>query len=91
VADEEADDTRENEGAKGEGEVIMAETGGEIEIDMGAAASNDKRSLAQLRQVLPGDHGGAEDRSETKSRYRNVAGAARGKRRNWNQPFSIRD
>jgi hypothetical protein len=43
MADEEADDTREKEGAKGEGDVIMAETAGEIEIEieMGAAASND--------------------------------------------------
>ena len=43
MADEEADDRREKEGAKGEGDVIMAETAGkiEIEIEMGAAASND--------------------------------------------------
>jgi hypothetical protein len=43
MADEEVDDTREKEGAKGEGDVIMAETAGEIEIEieMGAAASND--------------------------------------------------
>jgi hypothetical protein len=41
MADEEADDTREKEGAKGEVDVIMAETSAEIEIEMGAATSND--------------------------------------------------
>jgi len=41
MADEEADDTREKEGAKGERDVMMAETAWEIEIEMGAAASND--------------------------------------------------
>jgi len=42
MADKEADDhAREKEGVKGEREVIMAETAGEIEIDMGAVASND--------------------------------------------------
>jgi hypothetical protein len=34
MADEEANDRREKEGAKGEGEVIMAETMGEIEIEI---------------------------------------------------------
>jgi len=41
MADEEADDTRQQEGGKGERDGIMAETAGEIEIEMGAAASND--------------------------------------------------
>jgi hypothetical protein len=43
MADEEADDTRENDGAKGEGDVITAETTGEIEIEIeiGATTSND--------------------------------------------------
>jgi len=40
-ADQEVDDTREEEGAEGERDVIMAETTGEIEIEMGSAASND--------------------------------------------------
>jgi len=46
MADEEADDTRETEGAKGERDEVMAETAGEIEIEMGAASSNDKSSPA---------------------------------------------
>jgi len=93
MADEEADDTREMEGAKGQGDVIMAKTAGEIkiEIEIGAIASNDYSSPAQLCQVLCVDHGGAGDRSRTKRRFGNVAGATGGKRRNWNQPFSIRD
>ena len=37
------------------------------------------------------DHGGAGDESGTKSRFGNVAGAAGGKKRDWNQPFSIRE
>jgi hypothetical protein len=93
MANEEADDTREQEGAKGEGDLIMAETPGEIEIkiEMGAAASNDQSSPAKLCQVLCVDHGGAGDGSGTNKRFGNVAEAAGGKRRNWNQPFSIRD
>jgi len=91
MADEEAHDTREKEGAKVEGDVTMAEPAGETEIEMGAATSNDWSSPAQLRQVLRVEHGGVGDGSGTKSRFGNVAGATGGKRRNWNQPFSIQD
>ena len=41
MANEEPYDTRQEEGVKGERDVIMAETAGQIEIEMGAAASND--------------------------------------------------
>ena len=41
MADEEADDTMEQEGAKGKGDVIIAETTGEIEIKLAAATWND--------------------------------------------------
>jgi hypothetical protein len=41
MADEEADDTREKAGAKAEGDVIMADTVGEIEVEMRAAPSHD--------------------------------------------------
>jgi hypothetical protein len=43
MADEDKDDTREKDRVKGEGDVIMAKTAWEIEMEikMGAAASND--------------------------------------------------
>jgi len=41
MADEVADDKRDKEGAKGERDVVMAETAAEIEIEMGVAASHD--------------------------------------------------
>jgi hypothetical protein len=41
MADEEADDTGEKEGAKGKGDDIMAETVGEMGIEIPAATSND--------------------------------------------------
>jgi hypothetical protein len=84
MSDKEAGDTTETEGAKGEGDIIMAETAGEIEIEMGAGASNDSSSPARLGQVKCFRHGGAGDWSGTKNRFRTVAGAAEGKRRNLN-------
>ena len=91
MADEMADVTTEKKVAQGERYLLMAETTWEIEIQMGAAASNDYHSPAQLRQVLCLDHGNTGDGSGTKSRFENVAGATGGKRQNWNQPFRIRD
>ena len=40
-AHEEANDTMEKEGANGEGDVLMAESAGENQIEKGAAASWD--------------------------------------------------
>jgi len=91
MADKEADDSRGKERAIGERDLIMAETAGEIDIAVAAAASNHLSSPAQLRRVSPFDHGGHADTSGMKTRFVNVARAARGKRMNRNQPFSIRD
>jgi len=41
MVEEEADNGREKEGVEGERDTIMAETTEEIEIEMGATASND--------------------------------------------------
>jgi len=58
--------------------MIMAKTAGEIEL--GAAASNDFSSHAQLRRILNGKHGSTGDASGTTCRCGNIAGTAGRKR-----------
>jgi len=89
IVDKEGDDTRANQGAKEAGEVIMAETAGKIEIEMGVPASNAESSPTLWLQVLCVDHSGVGHGTGAKSRFGIIAGAARGMGRNWNQPFSI--
>jgi hypothetical protein len=71
--------------------VTRTETETETEIGTGARATEDLSDPAQQRKVIRVDHCCAGDESQTQGGRSELARASERKRRDWDQPFGIRN